>query len=94
VDGLTEVWTVRCADGKWEVTGAYLDGEKEVGSFVASEVKMSEQTLTFVHKFVKAPPRAWVNGSGHTAKLDGDKLTFTWRIGGASGTRTLTRADR
>lgn len=94
VDGLTEVWTIRGTDGKWEVSGVYLDGEKEVGSFVGSEVKMSEQTLTFVHKFVKVPPRAWFNGSGHTAKLDGGKLTFTWRVGAASGTRSLVRAER
>ena len=94
VDGLTEVWTVRCTDGKWEVTGVYLDGEKEVGSFIGSEVKMSEQTLTFVHKFVKMPARAWLNGAGHTAKLDGDKFTYTWRVGGSSGTRSLVRVER
>lgn len=93
-DGLTEVWTIRCTAGKWEVSGVFLDGTKEVGSFVGSEVKMSEQTLSFVHKFVKQPPRAWLSGAAYTARLDGDKLAYTWRIAGASGTRGMTRSGR
>lgn len=93
-DGITELWTIRCTDGKWEVTGLYFEGAKEVGSFVTSDVKMSEQSLSFIHKFVKQPPRPWLTGSSVTAKLDGDKLKFTWRIGGSSGTGTLTRAER
>jgi hypothetical protein len=94
VEGLTEVWTVRCVDGKWEVSGVYLDGAKEVGSFVTSEVKLSGRTLTFVHKFVKMPPRVWGNNSTVEAKLVGDRITYTWYYGGSSGTRSLTRSMR
>ena len=94
VDGLTEVWTVRNADGKWEVAGVYLDGGKEVGSFVGTDVKLTGQTLSFVQKFVKMPTRAWVGGAEHTATVSGDKFSYTWKAFGSTGTRVLTRPER
>ncbi|HEY1188115.1 MAG TPA: serine protease [Gemmata sp.] len=92
-EGLTELWTVRFVDGKWEVSGIYLENDKEVGSFVGSDVKVTGKTVTFIQKFVKAP-RVWLSGATVTATAEGDKFTYTWRLGGSSGTREMTRAKR
>jgi hypothetical protein len=93
-DGLVEVWTVQCPAGRWEVSGRYFDGTEEVGSFVGSDVVVSGRGMSFTHKFVKQPPRAWLSGATITAQLDGSNLAFTWQIGGSSGTGTLTRVER
>lgn len=94
VDGLTEVWTVRCAAGKWEVKGQFFEGGKEVGLCVGVDTKMTNQTLTFSQKFEKMPPRLWLNGATLTCKIEGGKFSCTWQIAGSSGTRILTRVEK
>lgn len=93
-EGLTVVWTIRSTAGKWEVSGLFFDGAKEVGSFVGLDVQMSGQTLSFVTQFVRQPPRPWLSGAIVAVKLDGGKLTFTWQLGGSSGTQTMVRVER
>jgi S1-C subfamily serine protease len=91
VDGLTEIWTVQEAAGKWTVTGRYLDGDTEVGNFVGESVQLTEKVLSYVHVYQKQPFRPWLNRATCTAELIDGKFTYTWRVGGSSGTRALVR---
>jgi hypothetical protein len=91
VDGLTEIWTVQEAGGKWTVTGRYLEGDTEVGNFVGESVQLTGKVLSYVHVYQKQPFRPWFNRATCTAELIDGKFTYTWRVGGSSGTRALVR---
>ncbi len=94
VDGLIEVWTIRSVAGKWEIEGRLFDGVEEVGTFVGSDIKMSERALTFIQRFEKQPPQPRPSGATIAAKLGGANLVFTWRHNGSSGSGTMIRVKQ
>jgi hypothetical protein len=92
VDGYKEVWTIKNDKGAWTVTSIYLKKGREGGSSTGKDVKLVGDSLVMTQKYDKMPKDVvWGDGATLTFKLDKDKLTFTWDLGGSSGTRALKK---
>jgi hypothetical protein len=92
VEGFKEVWTIKANGNSVSVSAVYLRNDKEVGSFTGEDVDIANNVLTFTQKFDKVPEDAgWPNNAEHAVVRDGGKLSYTWKLGGLSGTRTLER---
>lgn len=90
-DGLTEVWTIKFDNGRYDVSGVFFDGDREVGSFVGKNTIAAGGEIAFEQQFVRLPQRPWLDGAIYTAKLENGKLVYTWNVAGGSGTRDMTR---
>jgi hypothetical protein len=91
-DGYHEHWTIRYADGQWDVSGTFSKLRTKPGSFTGHDVKFADGKLVFRQR-LKDGPAGWVDGSKITVEVRDDKtLAYVWEVLGQRGEpRTLTR---
>jgi uncharacterized protein (TIGR03067 family) len=89
--GFKELWTIQQDKGAWSVSGVFKSGEAVVGAFRGVDVQYNNGTLTFRQDYIRKPAANWPNGNRITAKVSGDKISFTWRSGKQSGSGSLTK---
>ena len=90
--GYKETWTIARDKDAWSVVGSFKLGEREVGSFRGTNVKLAGGALGFRQDFIRKPAANWRSGNQMTARAAEDTLTITWRNGKATGNSTLTRS--
>ena len=90
--GFKEVWKIKVQKNAISVSGSFLKDDKEVGSFQGTGAKFAKGALTFTQKYQQKPDTTWTDGNHVTAKLNGDKLSVTWKNGKETGESELMRA--
>ncbi len=91
VDSHDEIWTVKNTDGTWSINGKFRRNGAETGSFVGTEIKEVDGTLTFTRKFVKKPNAEWRDDAAIVVKNEGENLSYTWKAGTQEGKRALEK---
>ena len=91
VDSFDEIWTIKQTDGTWSVNGKYRRNGAEAGSFVGTDIKEADGTLSFTRKYVKKPNPEWRDEATVVVKSEGENLSYTWKAGGFEGRRALEK---
>jgi hypothetical protein len=92
VDGYDQFWTIANENGTWSVRGTFKHSGKEAGSFLGTDVKYADNSLTFTRKFVKKPAGTdWADDVPIVVKAESDGLTYAHASSGAKGVRALVR---
>jgi WD40 repeat protein len=86
-------WIIKKEKDEWSVTGVSFKDGKRTGLVNSKNCKFKDGTLTFVQDWVQKPDPTWINGTEITAKVDGDRLDFTWKNGQLSNKGMLKRSD-
>jgi len=73
------------------VTGVFLKKGAAMGGFTGKDPHMLGDNIVFIQKFDKMPGGAlWVDGATITMRVGPqNRMTYIWRVGKSSGTRTL-----
>jgi hypothetical protein len=89
-DGYREVWTIKKDRGEWTASCSYLDKNgKKAGGAQGKNPRFAGGTLTFTQKLDKLPPGVvWIDNVKITLKASGGKMTYSWSVLGATGSRT------
>jgi predicted secreted protein len=91
-DGYHEHWTIRYADGKWDVSGTFTKFRTKPGSFTGHDVKLVDGKLVFRQRLTDGPA-GWIDGSKITVEIRDEKtMNYVWEVLGQKGEpRILTR---
>lgn len=92
--GFKECWSIKFANGQWQVSGKFVKGDEVVGQFQAEEITFDPKTgmLCFRQAFNPKPDERWVDSNDIKATAQGDTLKFTVR--GAEATLTRVRGSK
>ena len=92
IDNLDEFLTIKNSNGTWSINGKMERNGVETGSFIGTDVKETNGTLSFTRKFVKKPPIANLReGALIVIKTEGENLSYSWSLGDQKGTRALEK---
>lgn len=92
IETYDEVWTVKHSDGVYSINGKFRKNGADVGSFIGTDIKEADGTLSFTRKFIKKPANvSWQDQVSIAVKSEGENLSYVWSIGGQKGTRALEK---
>ena len=92
IEAHEELLTIRNANGTWSVNGKFRRNGAETGSFIGTDIKLVDGTLTFTRKFIKKPANtSWRDEAAIVVKAEGENLSYTWSAGDQKGTRALEK---
>lgn len=91
IDTHDEIWTIKYSDGTWSVNGKFRRNGAITGSFIGTDIKEVDDTLTFTRKFVKKPNSEWRDEAKIVVKNEGENLSYTWKAGPFDGKRALEK---
>ena len=92
VGGFKEIWTIKMEKNKLSIAGKFQKDGQDAGAFQGTNVKFANGALTFTQKYQQKPEASWSDGNVVTAKVNENKLSFTWKNGKQTGSGSLERA--